>query len=259
MIYVGVTFRERLEVLRKRGFLAFLKETSHYVLSRLFGYVLILLVLRKFRGLIGSVVEVDRAVDFASSFECLGFSIRPLQNRGEIMKLLKIVDRVKPNAVLEIGTANGGTLFLFTRAADHKAKIISIDLPGGFFSGGYPKWRIPLYRSFARDEQKIYLIRADSHDVDTLKEIKRILGDCKIDFLFIDGDHSYRGINRDFGMYSPLVKKGGIIAFHDIVPGSEKYVGGVPRFWSKIKNHHSHLEAVGSWEQGGGGIGILFV
>jgi predicted O-methyltransferase YrrM len=37
------------------------------------------------------------------------------------------------------------------------------------------------------------------------------------DFLFIDGDHTYQGVKQDFQMYSPLVKKGGIVAFHDIV------------------------------------------
>jgi predicted O-methyltransferase YrrM len=34
-------------------------------------------------------------------------------------------------AVLEIGTERGGTLFLFTRAADPEAKLVSIDLPSG--------------------------------------------------------------------------------------------------------------------------------
>jgi hypothetical protein len=48
--------------------------------------------------------------------------------------------------------------------------------------------------------------------------------------LFIDGDHTYEGVRRDFEMYSPLVRKGGIIAFHDIYPGPEESVGGVPKF-----------------------------
>jgi predicted O-methyltransferase YrrM len=44
------------------------------------------------------------------------------------------------------------------------------------------------------------------------------LKDNKVDFLFIDADHSYEGVKKDFEMYSPLVRKGGIIAFHDIIP-----------------------------------------
>ncbi|MBO9571122.1 MAG: class I SAM-dependent methyltransferase [Chitinophagaceae bacterium] len=37
----------------------------------------------------------------------------------------------------------------------------------------------------------------------------------KIDFIFIDGDHSYEGIKSDWDLYSKKVNKGGIIALHD--------------------------------------------
>jgi MMP 1-O-methyltransferase len=37
----------------------------------------------------------------------------------------------------------------------------------------------------------------------------------KIDFLFIDGDHSIEGCNFDFEKYAPKLKKGGYLAFHD--------------------------------------------
>ena len=49
-----------------------------------------------------------------------------------------------------------------------------------------------------------------------LKKIKEVLNNGKIDFLFIDADHSYKGVKKDFKMYSPLVRLGGIIAFRDI-------------------------------------------
>jgi len=39
--------------------------------------------------------------------------------------------------------------------------------------------------------------------------------DLKIDFLFIDADHSYEGVKADFEAWSPKVKEDGIIAFHD--------------------------------------------
>jgi hypothetical protein len=60
-------------------------------------------------------------------------------------------------------------------------------------------------------------------------------------------------------LYSPLVRKGGIIAFHDIVPGPPEYVGGVPRFWNEIKNKFDHIEIVRDWKQGSYGIGIIYV
>jgi hypothetical protein len=55
------------------------------------------------------------------------------------------------------------------------------------------------------------------------------------------------------------VREGGIIAFHDIVPGPPENVGGVPEFWNQIKAKYEHLEIVRDWSQGGFGIGVLFV
>lgn len=39
-----------------------------------------------------------------------------------------------------------------------------------------------------------------------------------IDLLFIDADHEYDGVRQDFLQWSPFVKPGGVIAFHDFAP-----------------------------------------
>jgi cephalosporin hydroxylase len=223
------------------------------------GYLLGPFVAKKFRANARNIDDLYDALDLAFSFQALGLSIKPAQVREEIAKLLELVAGLRPRILLEVGTAGGGTLFLFTRVADTNAKIISIDLPGGPFEGGYPKWKVPLYKSFARGRQKIYLLRRDSHDPRTLEEVERILGGEKVDFLFIDGDHTYEGVKSDFEMYSPLVRNGGIVAFHDIVPGPPEKVGGVPKFWCQIKRYFRHLEIAKDWNQGGFGVGVLYV
>jgi cephalosporin hydroxylase len=159
-------------------------------------------------------------------------NIRPQQIKEEIIQFMKILAKFKPKNILEIGTARGGTLYLWSRVADPNAILISIDLPIASFYNGYPKWKMPFYQSFALDNQKIFLLRKNSHKASTLSEVKNILGNKKIDFLFIDGDHSYEGVKKDFEMYSKLVRRGGIIAFHDIVPSR----CGVYRFWLELKN-----------------------
>ena len=88
--------------------------------------------------------------------------------------------------------------------------------------------------------------------------VKKTLERYKLEFLFIDGDHTYTGVKTDFEMYSKLVAKGGIIALHDIVPGSLEKVGGVPRFWNEIKHNFECLELVENWKQGGKGIGVIY-
>jgi predicted O-methyltransferase YrrM len=248
-----------LKTLREEGVKALIQRASSYVLSCTLGYVFSPLIVKKFRSAVHGVYNIHDALDFAFSFQAFGASIKPIQVKYEIAKLLEIVAGLRPRVVLEIGTAGGGTLFLFTRAADPNAKIISIDLPGGPFGGGYPRWKIPLYKSFSKEGQEIYLIRRDSHDPQTLEEVKRILGGERVDFLFIDGDHTYEGVKRDFEMYSPLVREGGIIAFHDICPHPPETKCEVNRFWNEIKQRYKFAEIVEDRDQKWAGIGVLYV
>ena len=184
-------------------------------------------------------------------------TVRPIQIKEEISALLSMVAKAGPRTVLEIGTANGGTLFLLSRVSAPSATLVSIDKPNGGFGGGYPKSLIPVFRSFAVNGQKVVLVRGDSHDGATISSTREALDGRQVDFLFIDGDHSYEGVQSDFRIYSPLVRKGGIIALHDIVPGLISHVGEVPRFWAEIRRSYESHEIVKDWGQGGAGIGLL--
>jgi hypothetical protein len=46
--------------------------------------------------------------------------------------------------------------------------------------------------------------------------------DIKIDLLFIDGDHSYEGVKKDFKLYSQLLTENGVIVLHDTDDEYEK-------------------------------------
>jgi len=183
---------------------------------------------------------------------------RAIQVPGELTALSKILAEHCPERALEIGTAQGGTLLLLARLASPYAKIMSIDLPGGMFGGGYGSLRRWVYRRFAHRNQRLYLLQGDSHTEATLERVKAVLKGQPLDYLFIDGDHRYDGVKRDFEMYGPLVRKGGLIAFHDIVEGPSDAVGGVPQFWREVKFRYRHLEIINDPLQGGYGIGILY-
>jgi predicted O-methyltransferase YrrM len=204
-----------------------------------------------------SVSTPEEAFSLAVGFGSCGIHITPGQHRMEILQLLNILAGRPPTRVLEIGTAGGGTFFLFAQVAAPGALLISADLPQGKFGGGYPLWRARLIRSFARRAQRIELIRGDSHAPATFSRIKEMLADQPLDFLFIDGDHRYDGVKADFEMYSPLVRPGGWIAFHDIVPGPEDEAGGVSVFWQELKSRQPVQEFVQDWKQRGYGIGLL--
>ncbi len=175
----------------------------------------------------------------------------------EILNLTKLIEQQKPKHILEIGTANGGSLFLFSKLADKNATIISVDLPGGRYGGGYPKYREKFYLTFVNKNQKMILYRADSHSPTTLSNVKNILNGEKIDFLFIDGDHTYQGVKADFELYSPLVKSGGSIGFHDIAEHPQNWTVGVKEFFNDIRSNYESKEFIADPKHGWAGIGVI--
>lgn len=184
-------------------------------------------------------------------------SLSPEQITSEIESVLREIERMEPRVVLEIGTGRGGTFFLLARAASPHATMISVDLPGGDFGGGYGVWRTLVYRQLVRSKQRGKFLRLDSHDPDTLAAVQDALEGRQVDVLFLDGDHTYEGIKQDYEMYSGLVRRGGLILFHDIVPASTAHGCDVARFWQEIKQGQSCEEFVENWKQNWGGIGVI--
>lgn len=182
--------------------------------------------------------------------------IRPSQIRGELESFLSELNGEAPQVVMEIGTNNGGTLFLWTRLAAPDALIISLDLPGGEFGGGYGWWRTSLYRDFALSGQTLHLLRRDSHAPASLKAVQDLLGGRLLDVLFIDGDHTYEGVRMDHEMYRSLVRPGGWIVFHDIAehvdPGCD-----VRRYWLEVSRGCRAVEHVAIPPAGWAGLGVI--
>jgi predicted O-methyltransferase YrrM len=215
--------------------------------------------IRALRSEVRLTRSLDESLDFAFGFSVGLVTIAPAQIRSEIAALLELLEADPPRNVLEIGTARGGTLFLLSRVASADGNLVSIDLPGGEFGGGYDRIWVPLLKALPRDRQRLRLLRADSHDSMTYAEVQRWLAGKPLDCLLIDGDHRFEGVRRDFLMYGPLVRRGGLIAFHDIVPGPEETVGGVPRFWRIVTQVYETHELVEDWDQSGYGIGVVRV
>jgi cephalosporin hydroxylase len=174
------------------------------------------------------------------TFRFAGGFLEPIQVEDEIVELVTEVNDLRPRTIIEIGTSMGGTLYLWTRFAAPDAIIISIDLPHGKFGGGYSPLRIPFYQRFARDRQRLHLLRCDSHSPDTVRTVRELLGGRAVDFLFIDGDHTYEGVRQDWQSYGELVRPGGLVALHDVAKNYDDTE--VKRLWDEIKGGFQHRE-----------------
>jgi predicted O-methyltransferase YrrM len=257
---INAKLREGLGLIKAQGIRRFIKEAFEYLFWESLGYRTFLpLAIREFKKKKQRIDSVDDMVDFAFDFNYFGLSIRPGQFKNEITQLLNSIKVLAPEHLMEIGTAKGGTLFLFCQVASANAQVISVDLPAGKFGGGYTASKSKLYRAFAKGNQEIVLMRKNAHDSETLNEVKGILSGSKLDFLFIDGDHTYEGVKQDFQMYHTLVRRGGIIGFHDIVEGPPELVGGVHRFWTEIKDSYRFNEFINELNQVTYGVGIIYI
>lgn len=203
-----------------------------------------------------------------------------MQLRDEIEALTELVEAEQPRTVLEIGTAKGGSFYIWSRHLDSVDKLVSVDLPGGRFGGGYDERAAELFRQFAPDK-RMEFVRADSHRTATFEAVADLV-DEGVDFLFIDGDHTYEGVKRDFEMYSELVADGGLIALHDILPHPEEKAAvdrrretvddieerhlswgqghpdcNVDRLWTELVAEYDTEEIISHPKQTWGGIGVV--
>lgn len=182
----------------------------------------------------------------------------PVQMRDELLAMLERVRELQPQRLCEIGASAGGTLYLLTRVARPDAVIVSLDIDT-------PPHTQRAREKFARESQRVISIQADSQLTETRDLVADALGGAELDFLFIDGDHSYEGVRADFELYNGMVRRGGLIAFHDINPdrraedGTGPISGEVPRFWREISGEYRSEALIARPERPGFGIGLLFV
>ena len=166
-----------------------------------------------------------------------------IQKPAELAGFLALVMDLDPlELIVEIGSFDGGTLWAWQQICP---RVVGVDLPP------------PGHGETVRlNSLGCQIVCGDSHDSYTLQELLLLLGGAKADMLFIDGDHTYDGVKRDYEMYSPLVRPGGLIGFHDICQHPSMEFVQVNRFWATLDGD---LEQFVSWPPTWGGIGVIRV
>lgn len=165
-----------------------------------------------------------------------------IQHPTEYLNFCEFYRELKCRNILEIGSYFGGNFYVLCKLSDPIGLKIAIDCP----DYQNKDVQIKLYSSYLRMKtfgENVHVLNTDSHFDETRNRVSDILQNQKLDFIFIDGDHSYEGVKKDFEMYSPFINPGGYIAFHDINqidhPDSNKY--GVNRFWKEL-NYENKFE-----------------
>ncbi len=195
----------------------------------------------------------EQIVDWALNAGTRGeFEISTMQIRDEILSLANTVAELQPKVILEIGTAFGGTLFIWSQLASEL--VITCDL-------SEKTKRSHFFRKFPpkKSRCKVEVLTGNSHAPEFRQRVIDLLGGRKVDFLFIDGDHTESGVTADYHDYRELVRPGGIIAFHDIVKRQIIGTNQVYHLWKQLRMEFDIDEYIKDPDQCGFGIGIIRV
>lgn len=145
--------------------------------------------------------------------------VQPHQQQWEFQKLLDIYEKLGPKVILEIGSAEGGSLYQFMKHSPSGSLFVSVDI-----DSCTDKWQ-----EWAKGFQHtLGVVKGDSAAPDIIETVKSVVP--SVDFLFIDGGHDYEHVKSDFLNYGPLVRSGGLIVLHDIIHS----LYGIHKFWSEL-------------------------
>ncbi len=137
-----------------------------------------------------------------------GMNEKIAQDPEELWSVVQRLNNLQPKRILEIGVNFGGTTRIWQEIASELVIALDLDIS---------KVTVAL-------SENVRLVEGDSTDPEIIA-IAKELG--PYDFLFIDGGHTYEIARADWNNYSPMVRPGGLIGFHDVkapIPGPHTLV-----------------------------------
>lgn len=190
-----------------------------------------------------------------AQYKNLSVPVHTAQKTWELMQLVNLYRGLEPQRVLEIGTEIGGTLWHWLQHAVPPALVVSVDDMASL--NHEQKENLPgIWQAWCPAGVKLEVITANSRDPGIIAKVSVLLPE--VDFLFIDGDHTYDGVKADWMNYGPMVRPGGLVAFHDLItPEFGKHVK-VPELWKEIREAgYPTCELFADPGESWGGIGVV--
>jgi Methyltransferase domain len=163
-----------------------------------------------------------------------------------------LVDAIRPTSIVELGTHNGFSYFVFCEAIKRlglDARAFALDSWEGDDQAGF--YGNEVYESVSEINAADYssfstLIRGYFDDgLDSIP-------DNSVDLLHIDGRHGYDDVRHDFEAWLPKVTDRGVVIFHDIAEHQEGF--GVWQFWAEVSEIYPSFAF-----DHGHGLGVLVV
>ncbi len=165
----------------------------------------------------------------------------------ELLAIASIASSRGARRLLEIGTFDGNTTLQLALNTPEDAVIHTIDLPEGDSATKEPVLESDL--QFIADPSKMerkFLGTSVAHKVvqhlgdSTSYDFAQFAKEGSLDFIFIDGGHSYECVKSDTKNAWKVLAQSGCILWHDFTP----HFGGVYQFLHELSETHDliHIE-----------------
>jgi predicted O-methyltransferase YrrM len=155
-------------------------------------------------------------------------------NIYETFLISALVKLIQPKVILEIGTYRGRTTFHLFHNASEDTIIYTIDLPEDEFPDNVTDANLTYNktRDFLPNNRRIKQIKINTRDWEGMLEEK-------INFAFIDADHSYSGVKNDTEKAFSCLDKYACVCWHDSLWPDSGY--GVHRYLTELHRKNSKL------------------
>lgn len=140
---------------------------------------------------------------YVYSFTWLGRPI--IQQPEDMFRIQELIYQLKPDFIIDIGIAHGGSLIFYASLCNliGKGKVIGVDI------------EIRPHNRVAIENHPLYkfitMFEGDSTDPIIIEKIKNIISNSQNVIIILDGDHTKDHVLEELNIYSQFVSKGSYI------------------------------------------------
>ena len=194
--------------------------------------------------------EFFNPLNYPIGFELPNRLVFPSAWHEHIPFAMVLMEIVKPDCFVELGTHSGNSYCAFCQAVSHlqlSTECFAIDIWEGDKHSGF--YGPEILKDLKAHHDPIY------GNFSTLLKTTFDLGrekfaDGSIDVLHIDGLHTYEAVSHDFTSWKSKMSSNSIIIFHDTNVRVQDF--GVWRLWEELKMDYPTFEFFH-----GNGLGVL--
>jgi len=169
-----------------------------------------------------------------------------VKNVSEVAAILQVRDELRQawdrihgsgaQSLLEIGTRNGGSLYILAQALPVGSLIVALDQQQRKTDVINTEQALAVLRD--QGYRTEYII-GDSQQVETMRKLEVVMPTREFDVVHIDGDHSWDGAHNDWVNYGQAANM--FCLFHDIIMTGQKGKS-VVHYWAELKSTVAHAE-----------------